>query len=437
MAIKLRDDQLLLVEQVLQNIHDNNLIVSPSGSGKSYIIAYLEHLLTEQGYTVYVYAPTLEVREQLDRVMTLAGSSNQTRSIVRDVNSEDTVPDYIILDETHHSEANTYQDLIEKFSKATLIGLTATPKRLDGKGFDETFDHIVIGKQVRELIEEHILSKFKYYAPSVSQAIHNSVSDKYLHALGETFFQAVKKDSSYTKKIYADVIKTWKKYGQNKQTILFAPSVKMSKRFAKELREAGIKAEHIEGTMLLKERKELIDNFRAGKITILCNVDLISEGFDMNDADCVILTRPTESLAMFMQQSFRALRYREGKEAIILDHADNISLHGSLDQYRDWSLEGSKKQGGNTGYERTVWEIWNNDAVFDTSVELKEVIKDYHFQYDDLIEKSLKLGNLQGFIILNEIQKDANIMSVNGMSWAYAYALEHGFDIPRLNEKAR
>lgn len=178
------------------------------------------------------------------------------------------------------------------------------------------------------------------------------------------------------------------------------------------------------------DRKETLEAFRKGKIKVICNVDLISEGFDMSDADCVILTRPTESLAMFMQQAFRAMRYREGKTAIILDHANNIALHGEIDQIFDWSLEGRNTRGEDSGYERTVWERFNSNAVFDKSVELKEVIKDYNNLYDKKIEEAIRLGNIDGLKLLLEIEREARIMSVGKYSWAYSFALQHGFDIP-------
>ena len=280
------------------------------------------------------------------------------------------------------------------------------------------------------MIDNHILSDYRYYAPSTSEGLRYSISPKYLQIQGETFFKAVKRDSSYQKKIYADVLKTWLEKGENKQTILFAPSIAMSKKFAKEFNQNGIKAEHLEGTMKKADRKERLEAFRKGEIKVICNVDLISEGFDMSDADCVILTRPTESLAMFMQQAFRAMRYREGKTAIILDHANNIALHGEIDQIFDWSLEGKNARGENEGYERTVWERFNSNAVFDKSIELKEIIKDYNGFYDEKIEEAIKLGNIEGLKILLEIEKQAKIMSIGKYSWAYSFALHNGFDVP-------
>lgn len=430
MKIKLRGDQLMLVESVLQNIKEDNLVVSPSGSGKSYMLAYLEKLLSEQGYLVYVYAPTIEVREQLDELMKANGSNNKTKGVVEDFNNDNDAPDYLLIDEAHHSEADTYQLLFEKYPKAIKIGFSATPERLDGKGLDNSYQNIIIGKTVRELIDSHVLSDYKYYAPSTSDSLHYSINPKYLEVGGETFFKAVKKASSYEKKIYADVLKTWLEKGENKQTILFAPSIAMSKAFAKEFKQNGIRAEHIDGTMRKADRKDALEAFRKGEIKVICNVDLISEGFDMSDADCVILTRPTESLAMFMQQAFRAMRYREGKTAIILDHANNIALHGEIDQIFDWSLEGRNTRGDNAGYERTVWERFNSNAVFDKSVELKEVIKDYNGFYDEKIEEAMRLGNIDGLKMLLEIEKQARIKSVGKYSWAYSFALQNGFNIP-------
>ncbi len=430
MKIKLRADQLMLVESVLQNIKEDNLVVSPSGSGKSYMLVYLEKLLTEQGHLVYVYAPTIEVREQLDELMKANGSNNKTKGVVEDFNNNNDAPDYLLIDEAHHSEADTYQLLFEKYPKAIKIGFSATPERLDGKGLDNSYQNIIIGKTVRELIDSHVLSEYKYYAPSTTVGFQYSISPKYLQVQGETFFKAVKKDSSYEKKIYADVLKTWLEKGENKQTILFAPSIAMSKAFAKEFKRNGIQAEHIDGTMRKADRKDTLEAFRKGEIKVICNVDLISEGFDMSDADCVILTRPTESLAMFMQQAFRAMRYREGKTAIILDHANNIALHGEIDQIFDWSLEGRNTRGDNAGYERTVWERFNSNAVFDKSVELKEVIKDYNGFYDEKIEEAMRLGNIDGLKMLLEIEKQARIKSVGKYSWAYSFALQNGFDIP-------
>lgn len=109
---------------------------------------------------------------------------------------------------------------------------------------------------------------------------------------------------------------------------------------------AGIDAAHIDGQMKKAERAEIVEQFRRGAIDILCNVDLISEGFDVPDCSCVIMLRPTQSLTLFIQQAMRCMRYRKGKHAVILDHVGNYARHGMPDDDREWTLEGKPKRKG-------------------------------------------------------------------------------------------
>ena len=113
-----------------------------------------------------------------------------------------------------------------------------------------------------------------------------------------------------------------------------------------EFNQAGIIAKHIDGETPKNERDLAIQNFRQGKIMILCNVDLISEGFDVPDCNTAILLRPTQSLGLFIQQSMRPMRYMENKTAIIIDHVGNVGRFGTPDMKREWTLD--PKKGSNT-----------------------------------------------------------------------------------------
>ena len=115
---------------------------------------------------------------------------------------------------------------------------------------------------------------------------------------------------------------------------------------AQKFREAGIEAVHIDGETPKAERDRIVDDFRRGAIDILCNVDLISEGFDVPDCGCSILLRPTKSLTLYIQQSMRCMRYKPGKRAIIIDHVGNYARFGMPDEERSWTLE--KKQAGSS-----------------------------------------------------------------------------------------
>ena len=137
-------------------------------------------------------------------------------------------------------------------------------------------------------------------------------------------------------------VKYYKSLANGKKAVCYCSSLKHSMATAKAFCNAGIKAVHIDGSTPKAERDKIISDFRKGDITILCNVDLISEGFDVPDCECTILLRPTHSLTLYIQQSMRCMRYREGKKAIIIDHVGNYARHGMPDDDRVWTLEKKK-----------------------------------------------------------------------------------------------
>jgi len=101
---------------------------------------------------------------------------------------------------------------------------------------------------------------------------------------------------------------------------------------------AGVPARHIDGETPDAERAEAVESFRNGETLVLCNVDLISEGFDVPDCKASILLRPTKSLTLFIQQSMRCMRHAPGKRAVVIDHVGNVKRHGLPDGEREWSL---------------------------------------------------------------------------------------------------
>lgn len=141
----------------------------------------------------------------------------------------------------------------------------------------------------------------------------------------------------------SDVISHYKRLADGKKAICYCVSVAHSKAVAEAFRSAGINAVHIDENFQQNERKNIISAFRDGRITILCNVDLISEGFDVPDCECAILLRPTKSLTLYIQQSMRCMRYTDNKRAVIIDHVGNYARFGMPDADREWSLQGREK----------------------------------------------------------------------------------------------
>lgn len=337
--IKLRNYQEKIIEKTYQSMTDGHkrpLVVAPTGSGKTVMFAYMAERTQAKKNTVWFLVHRAELYDQtidtfkkfdipLDRIHI---------GMVRRQNKDFADPDLIIFDEAHHATAGTWQKIIERYPDTYMIGLTATPCRLDGAPLGFVFDDLVIGTTTAELIGQSYLSDYRYFSVDVADL-------KGLKTRGKDFDRADSASRMIT--VCGDVVKHYKKYADGLQAICFCSSVEHSKKMAKVFTAEGIPAEHFDGNTPKKLRKDLIGKFRSKEIQILCNVDLIGEGFDMPDCDCVIQLRPTKSLSLYLQQCGRALRPRDGKTAIILDHVGNYMRHGLPDDDREWSLKSKVK----------------------------------------------------------------------------------------------
>lgn len=243
-------------------------------------------------------------------------------------------PDLIIIDEAHHAPAKTYTDIIRRFSQARLLGLTATPQRADGVGLDGLFDVIVSGPNTGELIKGGRLAPYRLFSVDIMDATGIKV------VRGDYDKRAL--DAIADGKAIADVVAAIMEHARNKRMLVFATSIKASKDLAERLNDAGIVAEHIDGSSAItrKEREDILRRFASGITQAICNVDLISEGFDCPECDCVVMARPTASLTIYLQQAGRALRYSPGKTAAILDCVGNVAEHGAPSDIQSWSLVG-------------------------------------------------------------------------------------------------
>lgn len=260
------------------------------------------------------------------------------------------IPYLVILDECHHATASMWKKCLEYWSDAYIVGLTATPARLGGQGLGDVFEAMVIGPTARELIQQGHLTPYKYYAPP-QVADFEGVKITMGDFDGKEIEIRVNKPQ-----IIGDAISHYVKYASGKQAIAYCASVTHSQNTADAFNAQGIRAKHIDGTTPASERDKAIEDFRQGKITILCNMDLISEGFDVPVIEVVILLRPTQSLTLYIQQAMRGMRPDRNnpfKESIILDHVGNVFRHGLVDAPREWSLDGTtkrkKSEGGSVG----------------------------------------------------------------------------------------
>ena len=308
--------------------------------GKSCIAAEIAKINTDKKRRVLFLVHRIELCEQIIKTFVDWGVNMDyckvamVQTITKHLDDAHK-PDIIICDESHHAVAKTYRRIYEYFSTTPVLGMTATPCRLGGGGLGDVNDKLVLGSTAKWLIANGFLAPYKYYAPPTVD------TTKFKIKLGEIVVDGAEMEKP---KVFGDVIAHYRKLADGKKAICYCSSLALSIRTAEEFNQAGIVSAHIDGDTPPQERKDIIEQFRTGEVTILCNMGLVSEGFDIPDCEVAILLRPTQSLNLFIQQSMRCMRWVEGKEAIIIDHVGNVFRHGFPDDDREWSLTGSKRK---------------------------------------------------------------------------------------------
>jgi superfamily II DNA or RNA helicase len=257
----------------------------------------------------------------------------------------------IVTDEGHHLVSGTqWGDLMDRYPSALGLVVTATPKRLDGKGLGKGkggyVEAVVEAPPMAWLIDNGMLSPYDAYGPP------EKVDMKGVRLQMGDFAKGEAEHRMDKPKITGNAITHYRKYADGMRAVVFCVSIKHMQHVCQQFIDAGIPAANIDGAMDTAVRDKAIADFAAGDVRVLCNVNLISEGFDLAaiaqtdvTIDCIIDLSPTQSLIMAMQRWGRALRYKPGKVAVLLDHASNFERHGYPDDERDWSegLEGRVK----------------------------------------------------------------------------------------------
>lgn len=243
--------------------------------------------------------------------------------------------DLIITDEAHHALADSYRSIYDQYPEARLLGVTATPIRTNGQGFQDLFDYLVEGPSVKLLISQGFLVQPKVFAAPLREDLtHIKITggDYNEKALAELLDKA---------HIVGNIVEQWQRRAEGLKTVCFAINVQHSRNIVDNYRAHGISAAHVDGTTPSHERDAILRDFANGRFMILSNVGIVTEGFDVPAIECVQLVRPTKSLALYLQMVGRGLRPIEGKgQALILDHANCVFDHGLPEDDRKWSLQG-------------------------------------------------------------------------------------------------
>jgi DNA repair protein RadD len=252
------------------------------------------------------------------------------------------LPDLIIVDECHHACSASWSkllaDVIAKKPDVKIIGLTATPQRLDGRGLAQWFEVMVEGPNTAALMEMGYLAKYRMWGATVPDLTG-------VHSIGGDYNKGELNAALSRTAVVGDALAEYRKHCDGMRALAFTWSVKSSEELAARFRESGIAAMHVDGDTDSAVRDKAIRDFHAGRIKLLSNVELFSEGLDVHGIQAEFLLRPTQSLAMYLQQVGRGLRTDEGKDALcIFDHAGHQVTHGYPDDVRTWTLDGNESK---------------------------------------------------------------------------------------------
>lgn len=248
----------------------------------------------------------------------------------------------IIVDEAHRAIAKSYRDVQcdALYETSWHLGLTATPMRGDGKPLRDAYDEIVIGATYAELVSEGFLVSPTVYG-TTARADMSGVRKSKGDYNQDDLARAVDKVS-----LIGDIIEKWKQRGNDAPTFCFCVNVEHSKHVAARFVEAGVSAVHVDGNTETTERDDAIAALVDGRIKVLCNCNVFSEGTDVPCVKTIILARPTTSEALALQQAGRGSRPFGATPFVILDHAQSFSPEGGFmlpQMHRDYDLDGRKK----------------------------------------------------------------------------------------------
>lgn len=238
---------------------------------------------------------------------------------------KDERPRLIVIDEAHHALADTYTELWRRYPEAKKLGMTATPCRMNRKGFTDLFDALIASDCIAEFIRHGWLSAFDYVSikdDSNEQKLIDGLNKR--GADGD--YQVKEMNAVLNKKpTIARLYESMKRYANGKKGIVYAISIEHARNIATYYTEHGTNAAAIDSKTPAKERKRLVDDFKAGRIKVMVNVDVFSEGFDCPDVEFIQMGRPTLSLAKYLQQVGRGLRKSRDKATCMM--IDNVGLY--------------------------------------------------------------------------------------------------------------
>lgn len=414
--MQLRNYQTELVNDIFTQWLEHRRLLAqlPTGGGKTVIFAKIAAEVLMMGHKVLVLAHREELitqaHDKLQQAIpdTMVGivkagySPNylapiQVASVQSLRNRLDAYNDFglVIVDEAHHSVANTYRAILERYQWANLLGVTATPIRTDGTGLDDIYDHLITGPSVNDLINMGYLSPFKLYAAE-------AMKTKGVKTVAGDWSATQLAKNNDIIQLSGNLVESYLKYAGGKRCVTFAVTVEHSQAIAQRYNQAGIPAAHLDGNTPSEERREVMEAFRRGEIKVISNCALFDEGLDIPALEAVQIAKPTKSLSRWLQMCGRALRVSEGKShAVIIDHTENYLRLGLPNKKHQWTLNGVEKATIIINSDSNNDKAISDKSIVEETIDLQEVdliYDDWEVLWQGLREKQERYGLKKGWL---------------------------------------
>ena len=343
--------------------YDSVMLQMPTGTGKTYLFTSLindivnTYKMAHKDIKILIVAHRTELLDQISATLNKFGIAHgfiqgtreqylwkrvqvgSIMSLLTDKNYYNVCRqkfDYIIVDEAHHSLADTYIRLFGLFPNAKKLGVTATPWRLNHESFLSLYQYLIVSPQISWFINNNLLSDFDYVSIKQDSEVQRLVDKSEVVNTGE--FSNVDLDNTFNnQRIRSKLYESYLQFANGRKGIIYAINKRHAAKIAELYSSHGVKAMAIDCDTPRDVRQEMISAFKSGEISVLVNVDIFTEGFDCPDVNFIQLARPTKSLSLYLQQVGRGLRIVEGKEkTIILDNVGLYNYFGLPDANRKW-----------------------------------------------------------------------------------------------------
>lgn len=343
--------------------YDSVMLQMPTGTGKTYLFTSLindiinTYKLAHKDIKILIVAHRTELLDQISATLNKFGISHgfiqgareqylwkrvqvgSIMSLLTDKNYYNVCRqkfDYIIVDEAHHSLADTYIRLFGLFPNAKKLGVTATPWRLNHESFLSLYQYLIVSPQISWFINNNLLSDFDYVSIKQDSEVQKLVDRSEVVSTGD-FSNADLDNTFNNQRIRSKLYESYLQFANGRKGIIYAINKCHAAKIAELYSSHGVKAMAIDCDTPRDVRQEMITAFKNGEISVLVNVDIFTEGFDCPDVNFIQLARPTKSLSLYLQQVGRGLRIVEGKEkTIILDNVGLYNYFGLPDANRKW-----------------------------------------------------------------------------------------------------